>query len=73
MKQQGTLIFDDESQRYKIRFATGEFSDGLHCGDVLDVLLDGEWLESRIEMSYTDKWYLVGVKCKDLPSLIIRK
>ena len=31
---------------------------GLHCGDVIEVLIEGRWCEARIE--HSDDWYLVG-------------
>ncbi len=36
---------------------------GLHCGECLNVLFNGRWMPTRIEMS--DDWYLVGLD-KDL-------
>lgn len=43
---------------------------GLHCGDTMEVLIDGNWIPTRIEMD--DDWYLVGIPCRDLIGLIVR-
>lgn len=68
--RQGALVKDVESGRMDIRFGLNEYYGGLHCGDTLDVLIDGEWIPTRIEMA--DDWYLVGVKVDDLIGLIVR-
>ena len=31
----------------------------LHCGDVFQVKIDGQWRDTRIE--HSDDWYLTGV------------
>ena len=36
---------------------SGGFGGGLRCGEYLDVLIDGEWVPTRIEMR--DGWFLV--------------
>lgn len=32
-KRQGTLIYDEESGRYDIRFSLERYYGGLHCGE----------------------------------------
>ena len=39
-KRQGTLIYDEESGRYDIRFSLERYYGGLHCGECFDVLTD---------------------------------
>lgn len=43
---------------------------GLHCGTGMDVLIDGEWIPTRIELS--DDWYLVGIKTDKIEGLVVR-
>ena len=44
MKKQGVLIYDDVIGRMDIRFGPLDYYGGLHCGERLEVLLDGEGL-----------------------------
>ncbi len=50
---------------------------GLHCGDGLDVLLNGAWQQTRIEHSsfsqHSYGWYLVGFTEQPLEDLPVRK
>ena len=40
---------------------------GFHCGEYLEVLLDDEWVQTRMEMNPAREWYLVGTPyCGDL-------
>lgn len=36
---------------------------GFHCGDCMEVLVDGEWVPTRIEMD-SGLWYLVDTPYK---------
>ena len=49
---------------------TLDYYGGLHCGERLEVLLDGEWIPTRIELG--EFWYLKGVKLIKLNGLIVR-
>ena len=44
MKRQGTMVTDEDSGRMDIRFGLLDYYGGLHCGECLDVLIDGEWV-----------------------------
>ena len=41
MKKQGVLIYDDVIGRMDIRFGPLDYYGGLHCGERLEILLDG--------------------------------
>ena len=69
-KRQGTLIYDEESGRYDIRFSLERYYGGLHCGETYDVMVGGRWNPSRIE--YGANWYLVGIRADDLSGLRVR-
>ncbi|MCR4577645.1 MAG: DUF5348 domain-containing protein [Clostridiales bacterium] len=60
---QGKLSYNQEIQRYGIRDGYEWLKPGLHCGDVLRVLISGEWMQCRIEMA-GDAWYLDGTDLK---------
>lgn len=68
--KQGVLIYDDESGRMDIRFGLDDYYGGLHCGTTMEVLIDGKWIPTRIEMS--DGWYLAGLSQYRLPGLSVR-
>lgn len=68
--KQGALVYDEETDRIDIRFGLDDYYGGLHCGETIDVLIDGQWIPTRIEKS--SAWYLVGVKTKTLPGLQVR-
>lgn len=68
--KQGTLVYDLATDRYDIRFDLGCYYGGLHCGECFDVLIDGEWKPTRIEMA--DDWYLVGIRTGDLQEMRVR-
>lgn len=62
--------YDDVIDRMDIRFGPLDYYGGLHCGERLEVLLDGEWIPTRIELG--EFWYLKGVKLIKLNGLIVR-
>ena len=70
MKKQGVLIYDDVTDRMDIRFGPLDYYGGLHCGDRLEVLLNGEWISTRIKLGKF--WYLRGVRLSRLNGLIVR-
>ena len=70
MKQEGTLVYDRETDRIDVRFGLEDYYGGLHCGTTMDVNINGKWVPTRIEMG--DDWYLVGVKTGSLPGLTVR-
>ena len=66
----GALIFDEQTDRYDIRFDLADYYGGLHCGECMDVFTGGKWKPTRIE--YGDNWYLVGIRAEDLNGLRVR-
>ena len=66
----GALIFDEQTDRYDIRFDLADYYGGLHCGECLEVFAGGKGKPTRIE--YGDNWYLVGIRAEDLNGLRVR-
>lgn len=66
----GVLVRDSESGRMDIRFSLTDYYGGLHCGETLDVKINGKWVPSRMEMA--NDWFLVGVDTDDIAGLIVR-
>jgi hypothetical protein len=59
----GNLFYDAEARRYNIRFDLERYYGGLHCGECMDVMIQGNWKATRIEMN-SEGYYLVGVPGK---------
>lgn len=68
----GCLIYDEESGRMDIRFGLEEYYGGLYCGEGMEVMVDGKWVHTCIEMDINSKWYLVGVDADSLIGLTVR-
>ena len=66
----GTLVPQRDTGRMDIRVSPNNYYGGLHCGETLDVKINGRWVSTRIEMG--NDWYLVGVDTDDLVGLIVR-
>lgn len=69
-KNQGALVYDTNTGRYNIRFDLNDYYGGLHCGECLDVLIQGKWVSTRIEC--WNGWYLVGIDTDILDGLVVR-
>ncbi len=72
MDRIGSLIYDDRSERMDIRFGLEEYYGGLHCGEGMEVMINGKWIRTRIEMDINSKWYLVGVDADSLIGLPVK-
>ena len=68
--KQGALIYDENADRYDIRFGLEDYYGGLHCGTCMDVLVKNKWIPTRIEKSAD--WYLIGIKTPSLQGLRVR-
>ncbi len=70
--RKGCLIYDEGSGRMDIRFGLEEYYGGLHCGEGMEIMVDVEWIHTRIEMDLNSKWYLVGVDADSLIGLLVK-
>ena len=46
----GALIFDEQTDRYDIRFDLADYYGGLHCGECLEVFAGGKWKPTRLSL-----------------------
>ncbi|ACD22236.1 hypothetical protein FDE76_12340 [Clostridium botulinum] len=61
-KRTGILGYNYNNERYSILNAMDLWEDsGLHCGEVLEVFIDGKWIADRIEIG-KGEWYLIYSK-----------
>jgi hypothetical protein len=58
----GYLGYNQKSKRFGILYMDCWEDDGLHCGECIEVCINNEWVEDRIEFS--DNWYLYDSKLK---------
>ena len=61
---------NSSTNRFDVLYEEGNSYGGLHCGTVMEALINDEWIPTRIE--YGNDWYLVGVQKESLPGLQIR-
>lgn len=61
--KQGVLIYDVKAQRMDIRLDLDNYCGGLCCGQCIEVLFDGRWISTRIEMADDCTWsmYRLGI------------
>ena len=55
----GRLGYNSDNDRYGLLISDLWEHDGFHCGETLEVLVDGHWTSTRMEYGDTG-WYLVG-------------
>lgn len=56
---EGRLGYNEENERYGLLVTDLWEVVGFHCGEGMEVLVDGEWVTTRMEMGIDRKWYLV--------------
>lgn len=61
---QGRLGYNSENDRYGLLVSDLWENDGFHCGECLEVMVDGKWVQTRMEMSIDHEWYLVDTPYK---------
>ena len=65
--KQGRLGYNSSNDRYGLLASDLWIDAGFHCGEGLEVLVDGKWVRTRMEMNPAREWYLVGTPyCGDL-------
>ena len=63
----GRLDYNLENDRYGLLVSDLWANEGFHCGECLEVMLDGKWQPTRMEMAWGSdggSWYLVGTPYK---------
>ena len=65
--KEGRLGYNSYNKRYGLLSSDLWIDTGFHCGECLEVLLDDERVQTRMEMNPAREWYLVGTPyCGDL-------
>ncbi len=62
--REGRLGFNSDNGRYGLLISDLWEDNGFHCGECLEVQVDGKWVQTRMEMTADQQWYLVGTPYK---------
>ncbi len=69
--REGRLGYNCENGRYGLLSMDLWIDTGFHCGECMEVLVDNQWVRTRMEMNPAREWYLVGTPyCGDLEYVI---
>lgn len=68
--RQGAVVEDAETGILDIRFGLNEYYGGLHCNDNLQVLVDDDWIPTKLEMNAG--WHFTGIETDNLLGLTVR-
>lgn len=68
--KKGMLIYDSSTNRNGVLYEEANSYGGLHCGTAMGILINDEWMPTRI--GHENNWYLVGVQKGSLSRLQIR-
>ena len=58
--REGKLGYNSSNDRYGLLSSDLWIDTGFHCGECLEVLIDDQWVQTRMEMNPAREWYLVG-------------
>lgn len=59
--KRGRLGYNSQNDRYGLLISDLWEREGFHCGETLEVLVEDDWVQTRIEFSWEQQeWYLVG-------------
>jgi hypothetical protein len=64
---EGRLGYNSQNDRYGLLVSDLWEYSGFHCGECLQVQIDGEWVDTSMEMDWTTgrgEWYLTGTKIR---------
>lgn len=57
--REGRLGYNCENGRYGLLSMDLWIDTGFHCGECMEVLMDDQWVRTRMEMNPAMEWYLV--------------
>ena len=52
--KEGRLGYNSDNKRYGLLISDLWERDGFHCGECMEVMVEGEWVPTRIEMDYIE-------------------
>ena len=67
--REGRLGYNCENGRYGLLSMDLWIDTGFHCGECMEVLVDDQWVKTRMEMNLAREWYLVGTRTAEIWSM----
>ena len=64
--REGRLGYNCENGRYGLLSMDLWMDTGFHCGECMEVLVDDEWVCTRMEMNPAMEWYLVEQRIAEI-------
>lgn len=61
---EGRLGYNPSNSRYGLLVGDLWEKDGFHCGEQMEVKVNDEWVQTRMEMTCNEEWYLVDTPYK---------
>lgn len=64
---EGRLGYNYQNERYGLLISDLWEYDGFHCGECLQVMVDGNWIDTSFEMDWSSgigTWYLTGTQIR---------
>lgn len=69
----GTMTFNPDNERYGLAVNGRMEHYGFHCSEPLEVLVDGVWMQTNMDMDCEGNWFLAGTPYKkDLENITVR-
>ena len=65
--REGRLGYNSYNKRYGLLSSDLWIDPGFNCGECLEVLVDNQWVKTRMEMNLAREWYLVGTLLRSRP------
>lgn len=73
----GNLLYNAANERFGIWDAKNKswLNDGFHCGDKLEVKINGTWVPTSVEMRWPGAvWFFTGIAdCKGFEGKVVRQ
>ena len=60
MLREGYLGYNEICQRYGLLVSDLFEKQGFHCGEPLEICVNGRWIPTRMEMTPDGTWYLAN-------------
>ncbi len=58
--KEGRLGYNSSNGRYGLLASDLWMKTGFHCGECLEIYMNGKWVKTRMEMDIAKHWYLAG-------------
>ena len=71
--REGRLGYNCENGRYGLLSMDLWMDTGFHCGECMEVLVDDEWVCTRMEMNPAMEWYLVEHRIAEIWNMSVRE